>query len=72
MDTHNTNVEPLANILYFDPYMYLNSATLGKLFDPTNQDQELLEDLLLEFSEDYPNDADKFKEILLDDSHYNE
>jgi hypothetical protein len=65
-------MESLANILYFDPYMYLNSETLRKLFDPMNQDQALLEDLLLEFSDDYPNDADKFKEILLDDSHYNE
>ena len=65
-------MEPLANILYFDPYMCLNSGTLRKLFDTVNQDEELLEDLLLEFSEDYPNDADKFKEILLDDSHYNE
>ena len=64
-------MESLANILYFDPYMYLNSDTLEKLFDPMNQDQELKEDLLLEFSEDYPNDAAKFKEILLEDSHYN-
>ena len=72
IDTLNTSMEPLANVLYFDPYMNLNLGTLRTLFDPTNQNEELKEDLLLEFSEDYPNDADKFKGILLEDSHYNE
>ena len=64
--------ESLADILYFDPYMYLKSGILMKLFDPMNQDEELKKDLLLKFSEDYRNDANKFKEILLEDSHYNE
>lgn len=73
IDTLNTNAEPLTKILHFDPYMCLNSETLDKLFDPRNQDQELSQDLLMDFSRDYPSDrdADMFQEILLDDSRYN-
>ena len=71
IDTLRQNAESLTSILHFDPYMYLNSETLEKLFDPTNQNQELSEDLLFDFARDYPDDADKFQEILLDDSRYN-
>ena len=70
IDTLRQNAEPLTTILHFDPYMSLNSETLEKLFDSTNQDQLLSEDLLFDFSRDYPDDADKFQEILLDDSRY--
>ena len=71
IDTHSKNAEPLTTILYFDPYMNLKSKTLEKLFDSNNQDCELTEDLLNDFSKDYPNDADKFQQILLDDSRFN-
>ena len=64
-------MESLDRILHFDPYMYLNSETLEMLFGPMSQAQELSESLLLDFSENYPNDADKFQEILLDNSRYN-
>lgn len=70
-DTLNQNMESLDRILHFDPYMYLNSETLEMLFGPMSQAQELSESLLLDFSENYPNDADKFQEILLDNSRYN-
>ena len=70
MDTRHTNVERLTDILHFDPYMCLNSNTLEKLFDPMNQDKELSEDLLLDFSKDYPDAASTFHEILLDGSRY--
>ena len=66
MDTHNRNLWQLTDILYFDPYMRLHSDTLQKICDEGKQDEDLTEDLLLDFSYDYLDCADMFQEMLLE------
>ena len=62
-------MKELSEILYFDPYMRLHSEILYKIFDKRRSAKELREDLLLDFSHDYANDAAKFEEILLEDQY---
>lgn len=66
MDTHNSNLWQLTEILYFDPYMRLHSYTLQKICDEGKQAEDLTEDLLLDFSYDYVSDAHIFQEMLLE------
>lgn len=66
MDTHHRNVEPLSDILHFDPYMKLSPDILYKLFDAESQDNDLTEELLLDFSYRYQDSADVFQEMLLE------
>ena len=66
IDTHNRNAKPLAEILYFEPYMRLQSGTLQKIFDEGKQNDDLDVALLHDFSLDYQGYAKFFQEMLLE------
>ena len=59
-------MKALNAILRFDPYMNLCSVTLQAIFDIGRQKDDVKEDLLLNFSYDYSEDAKVFHEILFD------
>ena len=66
IDTFNHNMKQLTEIIYFDPYMRLRLDMLQKIFDKERENEDLSEDLLLDFSYDYHDAAEIFQEILLE------
>ena len=62
---HRKSVKALNKILGFDPYINLCSLTLQVIFDEGRQNDDVAEDLILNYSYDYSEDAKAFQDILL-------
>ena len=63
--TNKKTMKPLNKIVKFDPYMNLCSVMLQVIFSERRQNDDVTEDLILNYSYDYSEDAKAFQEILL-------
>ena len=60
----------LDRLIEFDPYMRVGTRFLQRLYQEDRQNYSLTEDLLMEFSEYYPDKARTFENILFDQRRY--